>query len=41
MEANASKGVIRDLAAGHSIDWLGSTIRKGGQGVEPRLSERS
>ena len=41
MQANASKGVIRDLAAGHSIDWLGYTIRKGGQGVEPRLSEPS
>jgi hypothetical protein len=41
MQANASKGVNRDLAAGHSIDWLGYTICKGGQGVEPRLSERS
>jgi hypothetical protein len=41
MLANANKGVIRDLAAGQSIDWLGYTIRKGGQGVEPRLSERS
>jgi Reverse transcriptase (RNA-dependent DNA polymerase) len=41
MQANASKDVLRDLAAGHSIDWLGYTIRKGGQGVEPRLSERS
>jgi hypothetical protein len=41
MEANASKGVLRDLAAGQSIDWLGYAICKGGQGVEPRLSERS
>jgi hypothetical protein len=41
MQANASKGVIRDLVASQSINWLGYTIRKGGQGVEPRLSERS
>jgi hypothetical protein len=34
MQANASKGVVRDLVAGHSIDWLGYTIRKGGQGVD-------
>ena len=41
MPLKESKSAIRDLASGQRTEWLGFDIRRGTNGVEPLLTERS
>jgi hypothetical protein len=41
MPLKPSKGAIRDLRAGHRVEWLGYDLRKTAAGLEARLTERS
>jgi hypothetical protein len=41
MPLKPSKGAIRDLRAGDSVEWLGYDLRKTATGLEARPAERS
>jgi hypothetical protein len=41
MPLHETKGALRDLAAGQTLEWLGYDLRRGDRGLEARLTGRS